>query len=43
MGAQSRVTVLTEAGMRRVKEIRAILVRAGIETFILRPPAARNT
>jgi hypothetical protein len=29
--------------MRRVKEIRTVLVRAGIETFILRPPTARNT
>jgi|GEM_PF-3276796 len=36
------VAVLAEAGMRKVKEYREVLTRAGIDAHILRPPAASN-
>jgi hypothetical protein len=43
MGSEGGAVVLIEAGMTRVKELRGVLTRAGIEAHILRPPTAGNT
>ena len=43
MTTRREAAVVAEAGMARLKELRAVLTRAGIEAHILRPPAAGNT
>lgn len=43
MSQDQDIAFLAEAGMREVKELRRVLMRAGIESHIVRPPAARNT
>lgn len=43
MNREPETAILAEAGMRQVKELRRVLMRAGIESHILRPPSARNT
>jgi hypothetical protein len=43
MSDTPNTVVLTEAGLRTVKELRAVIRKAGIEAHILRPPSARNT
>jgi hypothetical protein len=35
--------LLAEADLRTIKELRRVLMRAGIESHILRPPGAGNT
>ncbi len=37
------ITVLAEAGVRQVKEMREILRGAGIDAHLLNPPATRGT
>jgi hypothetical protein len=43
MSDRPEVAILAEAGLRDLKSLRRVLIRAGIESHIMRPPAARNT
>ncbi len=43
MNNRQESVVLAEADLRSVKELRRVLMRAGIESHILRPPGSGNT
>lgn len=43
MSDAQETTILAEAGLRKLKELRAVLTRTGIKTQIVRPPSASNT
>ena len=43
MSDAQETVILAEAGMRKVKELHTVLIGAGIEAHIARPPAASNT
>jgi hypothetical protein len=43
MSDPRETTILTEADLRTVKELRSVLADAGIEAHVVRPPTAGNT
>lgn len=43
MSDAQETAVLAEGGLRKVKELRAVIIGAGIDAHIIRPPSASNT
>jgi len=43
MSERAEVAILAEAGLGELKSLRRVLMAAGIESHIVRPPSARNT